>query len=109
MGEYTVDINENNFQEEVLESELPVLVDFWAAWCGPCRAMSPLIDEIAEEFNDKVKVAKVNVDDNQEVASKYEILSIPTFIIFDKGEPAKKFIGSLPKKKLVEELNPWLK
>ncbi len=108
MGEMTIEINDENFQEEIVNSKKPVLIDFWAAWCGPCRIMSPLIDEIAEEYKDKIKVGKINVDDNQELASKYEILSIPTFIIFEKGEPAKKFIGSLPKKKLLEELEPYL-
>ena len=87
-------INEGNFEEEVLKSEKMVLVDFYADWCGPCRMMSPIIDEIAEELQDSVKVGKVNVDENQELAIKYDVMSIPTIIIFKNGMPVNIFRGN---------------
>lgn len=76
-----IELNKDNFEKEVMEAEVPVLIDFWANWCGPCRMMSPVIDKIAEEMGDKVKVCKVNVDENHELAEKYEIMTIPAFII----------------------------
>lgn len=95
---------EKNFEEEVLKAEGKVLVDFYADWCGPCRMMSPVIDDIAKELDGKVKVGKVNVDSNQELAIKYEVMSIPTIMIFEKGNPIKTFVGVTNKQEILEVL-----
>ena len=92
------------FEREVLKADKTVLVDFYADWCGPCRMMSPIIDEIAEEKQDTVKVGKVNVDENQELAVKYDVASIPTIIIFRNGVPVKTFIGVTDKTEILENL-----
>lgn len=97
-------INEGNFEEEVLKSEKMVLVDFYADWCGPCRMMSPIIDEIAEELKESVKVGKINVDENQELAIKYDVMSIPTIIIFKNGMQVKTFLGVTDKNEILENL-----
>ena len=97
-------INEENFKEEVLESEKPVLIDFFATWCGPCKMMSPIIDEIAKEVGNDVKVGKVDVDENQELAIKYDIMSIPTIIIFKNGKVEKTFVGLRDKEEILKEL-----
>jgi thioredoxin 1 len=101
------DVTDNNFQAEVIESETPVLVDFWAPWCGPCRVVGPILEEIASERND-LKVVKLNTDENPETAAAFQVLSIPTMILFKGGEPAKKIIGAYPKRKLEAELEPVL-
>ncbi len=90
-------ITEQNFEAEVLKSETPVLVDFWAAWCGPCRMVAPLLDELADENDGKVRIAKLNVDENQELAYKFQVSSIPTFILFKNGEMADRMMGAMPK------------
>ena len=95
---------EKNFEEEVLKTEGKVLVDFYADWCGPCRMMSPVIDDIAKELEGKVKVGKINVDNNQELAMKYSVMSIPTIIVFEKGNPIKTFIGITDKNEILEIL-----
>ena len=97
-------INEGNFEEEVLKSEKMVLIDFYADWCGPCRMMSPIIDEIAEELKESIKVGKINVDKNQELAIKYDVMSIPTIIIFKNGMPVKTFLGVTDKNEILENL-----
>lgn len=102
-----IDVTEANFDVEVLESETPVIVDFWAPWCGPCRVVSPILEELNGERDD-LRVVKVNVDENQAIAARYEILSIPTMILFKNGEVAKKVIGALPKARLVAEFDPAL-
>ncbi len=92
-------ITKDNFETEVLKSEQPVLIDFWAAWCGPCKMMSPVIDQIAEE-NDNIKVGKINIDEQQELAAKYGIMSIPTVVLFEKGEPRETSVGAVPKESI---------
>ncbi|HEX2103285.1 MAG TPA: thioredoxin [Solirubrobacteraceae bacterium] len=101
------DVTDSNFQAEVLESEQPVLVDFWAPWCGPCRVVGPILEEIAAERDD-LRVVKLNVDENQQTAAAFEVLSIPTMILFKNGQVAKKVIGAYPKKRLESELEPAL-
>ena len=100
-------VSDANFQAEVIESETPVLVDFWAPWCGPCRVVAPVLEEIAGERPD-LRVVKLNVDENQQTAARYEVLSIPTMILFKNGQIAKKVIGAYPKKRLEAELEPAL-
>ncbi|MDI6778217.1 MAG: thioredoxin [Patescibacteria group bacterium] len=95
---------DQNFEAEVLKSEKTALVDFWAAWCGPCQMMGSIVDELAEEMKDKYKVGKLNVDENRETASKYGVMSIPTFIIFKNGKEVKQLIGAQSKEGLKEEL-----
>lgn len=90
-------VNESNFNQEVLNSEKPVLVDFWAAWCGPCRMVSPIIDQLADEYTEKVKVVKVNVDENPQLASQYDIMSIPSVFLFKDGKKVDGLIGARPK------------
>jgi thioredoxin 1 len=101
------DVTDNNFQAEVLESDKPVLVDFWAPWCGPCRVVAPVLEEIAAERDD-LRIVKLNVDENQQTAANYEVLSIPTMILFKNGQAAKKVIGAYPKKRLESELESEL-
>ncbi len=101
------DVTDSNFQAEVLESTEAVLVDFWAPWCGPCRVIAPSLEEINDERDD-LRVVKLNVDDNQATAAKYNVMSIPTLIVFKNGEVAKQIVGALPKNRLVQELEPAL-
>jgi thioredoxin 1 len=102
------EVTDNNFQAEVLESETPVLVDFWAPWCGPCRMVAPVVEEIAKERAGELKVVKLNIDENQNTAIAYDVMSIPTLILFNHGQVAKKVIGAYPKRKLEAELEPAL-
>ncbi|HMS71448.1 MAG TPA: thioredoxin [Baekduia sp.] len=99
------DVTDSNFQAEVLESDKPVLVDFWAPWCGPCRAVAPVLEEIAGERED-IRIVKLNTDENQVTAGKYQVLSIPTMIVFKNGAEAARVIGAKPKRKLEAELQP---
>ncbi len=103
-----VELNDDNFEQEVIKSELPALVDFWAPWCGPCQMMGPILEEAAAEWEGKIKVCKLNVDESMGVARDYQIQSIPTMIMFDKGAEAKKIIGARPKKAFAEEFESWL-
>jgi thioredoxin 1 len=102
------DVTDDNFQAEVLENELPVLVDFWAPWCGPCRVIAPSLEEIADEQSESLRIVKLNVDENQQTAAKYGVMSIPTLIVFKHGEAHHTIVGALPKKRLVQELEPAL-
>jgi thioredoxin 1 len=101
------EVTDNNFQAEVIESESPVLVDFWAPWCGPCRVVGPVLEQIDAERPD-LRVVKLNVDENQQTAATFQVLSIPTMILFKAGQPVKTVIGAYPKKKLEQELEPAL-
>lgn len=100
-----LELTEENFDKEVLSSNKTVLVDFYADWCGPCRMMSPVIDEIAEELSETLKVGKVNVDDNNNLAIKYQIMTIPTMVIIKDGNPVKTFIGVTDKSNIINYLN----
>jgi thioredoxin 1 len=100
----TIEINETNFERDVLQSKEPVLVDFWAEWCGPCKMLSPLLDEIAMEQSGRVKVAKVNVDANPALAARYGIQSIPTLLYFADGEVKSQTVGAMPKKAIISKL-----
>ena len=97
-------LTSENYEEEVLKSEKTVLIDFYADWCGPCRMMSPIIDEIAEEMEGKIKVGKINVDDNQELAMEYGVMSIPTIVVIKNGQVAKTFVGVRDKDEIKEVL-----
>ncbi len=101
----TININENNFEEEVVKSSIPYLVDFWAEWCGPCKNLAPILEEISDELKDKVKIGKINIDDNQELAAKFSIRSIPTMILFKDGDSIDTKVGLPPKKELLD----WIK
>ena len=102
------EVTDSNFQAEVIESEVPVLVDFWAPWCGPCRMVAPVVEEIAQERGEALKVVKMNIDDNQDTAMQFNVLSIPTLMLFRDGQVAKTVIGAYPKRKLEAELEPAL-
>lgn len=108
MTNHIVVVTDENFQEEVLESELPVLVDFWAPWCGPCRMVAPVVEEIAEEYVGRLKVAKLNTDENMKTAFEYGIMSIPTLGIFRDGQMIDSIIGAVPKRILKAKLDDHL-
>jgi thioredoxin 1 len=103
-----VEVNGNNFQQEVLESSIPVLVDFWASWCMPCRMLAPTIEKLAEENQGKLKVCKLNTDENQNISAQYGIQGIPTLIIFKEGKEVGRTVGVMSKEKLQEKLDPVL-
>jgi len=105
MAENVLIISDNNFETEVLQSDKPVLLDFWAPWCGPCKAIGPMIEDLAASFGDKVKFAKINVDENQVTASQYSIQSIPTLMFFKNGNIVDQIIGVVAKAKLEQAIN----
>jgi len=103
-----VELTSANWESEVVNSEVPVMVDFWAPWCGPCRMVAPVVEEIAKERAEALKVVKLNIDENQNTAVQFNVMSIPTLILFRDGQPAKTVIGAYPKRKLDAELEPAL-
>ncbi len=103
-----IDVTDGTFEQEVLKAEQPVLVDFWAAWCGPCRAISGILKEIAVEQQDRVKIAKVNIDEHTQYAAQLGVTSLPTLVVFKGGQPVDRIIGALPKRSIVDRLEPHL-
>jgi thioredoxin 1 len=103
-----IEVTDGNFQHEVLESDLPVLVDFWAVWCGPCKMIAPVVEELAGEYDGKLKVGKLDVDNNPETSMKFGVRSIPTLMVFKGGQVVEQIIGAMPKRNLVAKLTPHL-
>jgi thioredoxin len=108
MGQNTKTVTDATFADEVLQADGPVLVDFWAEWCGPCKMVSPVLDEIAGEYPDKITVAKVNIDENPSIARDYQIMSIPTMSVFQKGQVVKSIVGARPKAAILKELSEYI-
>jgi thioredoxin 1 len=108
MGQHTKTVTDDTFATEVLQADGPVLVDFWAEWCGPCRMVEPVLDEIAGEYEGKITIAKVNVDENPHITRDYQIMSIPTMSVFSKGELVKSIVGAKPKAALLRDLSDYI-
>jgi thioredoxin 1 len=108
MSENIETLTDATFDEQVKGSDVPVLVDFWAEWCGPCKMISPVLEEIAQEQAGKIRIGKLNIDDNLDVTRRFEVMSIPTLILFKDGEPAARLIGAKPKAALLEEISAYL-
>lgn len=103
-----VTVTDSNFEQEVIKSDKPVLIDFWATWCGPCKIIAPIVEEVASEYEGKAKIGKLDVDDNQQTAIKYGVRSIPTLLIFKDGKVKDTIIGAVPKGQIVQKLNAAL-
>ena len=103
-----VTITDANFESEVIKSDIPVLIDFWATWCGPCKAIAPIVEDLAKEYDGKVKIGKVDVDDNQQTAIKYGVRSIPTLLLFKEGKVNDMIVGAVPKMQIVKKLESAL-
>ncbi len=103
-----IQFDDKNFEAEVLKASGPVLVDFWAEWCGPCKQLSPIIDQLAVELQGKMKIGKLNVDDNADLAGQFNVMSIPTLLIFKNGAPVDQIVGAMPKDRLLAKLTPHL-
>ena len=108
MSDHIIEVSDSTFRNEVEQAGRPVVVDFWAPWCTPCRVMEPILDELASQHGDRVAFMKLNVDENQETAGRLEVLSIPTLMVFEGGEVRKKLIGAVPRRRLEDELSGWL-
>ncbi len=108
MAEGITTLSDSTFDEEIAGADEPVLVDFWAEWCGPCKMIAPILEDVASENAGKLKVAKLNVDDNPDVARRFDVMSIPTLILFKDGQPAKRMVGAKGKGQLVQELSDYL-
>jgi len=108
MAGSNITLTDSNFDENVIASDLPILVDFWAEWCGPCKMISPILDEIASENEGKILIGKLNVDDNVKIAQRFEVLSIPTLILFKDGEAQIRVVGAQPKSSLMSKISPFL-
>ncbi|RZS37615.1 thioredoxin [Herbihabitans rhizosphaerae] len=104
----TVKVTDNSFADDVLNSDKPVVVDFWATWCGPCKMVAPVLEEIAGQHGDKITVAKLDIDANPKTAASYQILSVPTMIVFKGGEPVKQIVGAKPKQAILSELSDFI-
>ena len=100
--------SDSSFKQDVLESDLPVLVDFWAEWCGPCHMLAPIVEQIAQDYQGRVKVGKLNVDENPQIAAQFGIRGIPTLLLFDKGKPVEQIIGAVPKVQIITKLDAHL-
>ena len=108
MGNNTVDVTDATFKSDVIDSDKTVVVDFWATWCGPCKMVAPVLDEIAGEHKDKITVAKLDIDANQQTALQYQVMSIPTMIVFQNGQPVKQIVGARPKAALLNDLADYI-
>jgi len=105
---YPVAISDASFEKEVVNADKPVLVDFWAEWCGPCRMIAPVLEKLAEEYAGSLKIAKLDVDNNPEVAEQFEVMSIPTMILFKDGKPVERMVGYVPRTRLLSKLKPYI-
>ncbi len=103
-----IELNDSNFEQEVLKSDIPVLVDFWAEWCAPCKVIAPLVDELAQQYSGKIKVVKMDVDQNPQSSMNYGIRSIPTLLFFKDGQPVEQLLGAVPKNQIEEKLTALL-